>query len=87
MITVVLLWQVFRSGLHGMRVKGDCAFVRWFCPGAHTIVELVDPAPLILQEPMFQSRSVGEYSFGMLTTIGYEGIAHRLGAFFAPRKP
>ena len=79
MITVVLLWQVFRSGpVTGMRVQG--AIAAYLCLGfawahAYHIADLVDPGA-------FNTAGIDvsvaihwiNYSFGMLTTIGYAGI-------------
>ena len=78
-ITVVLLWQVLRSGpVTGMRVQG--AISAYLCLGfawahAYHIAELVDPGA-------FNTGGTDvslaihwiNYSFGMLTTIGYAGI-------------
>ena len=79
MITVVLLSQVFRSGpVTGMRVQG--AIAAYLCLGfawahAYQIAELADPGA-------FNTAGIDvsvaihwiNYSFGMLTTIGYAGI-------------
>ena len=79
MITVVLLWQVLRSGpVTGMRVQG--AIAAYLCLGfawahAYHIAELVDPGAF---NTAGTDVSVAihwiNYSFGMLTTIGYAGI-------------
>jgi hypothetical protein len=79
MITVVLLWQVFRAGpITGMRIQG--AISAYLCLGfawahAYQIAELVDPgafntagADVSLAIHWFN------YSLGMLTTLGYPGI-------------
>ena len=83
-ITVVLLWQVFRSGpVRGMRVQG--AIAAYLCLGfawahAYHIAELVDPGAF---NTAGTDVSVAihwiNYSFGMLTTIGYA----RQGRFLA----
>ncbi len=79
MITVVLLWQVFRPGpVTGMRVQG--AIAAYLCLGfgwahAYHIAALVDPNA-------FNAAGIDvsvvllwiNYSFGMLTTLGYAGI-------------
>jgi hypothetical protein len=79
MITVVLLWQVFRSGpVTGMRVQG--AIAAYLCVGfawahAYHIVELVDPGAFnTAGTDVSVTLNWVNYSFGMLTTIGYEGI-------------
>ena len=78
-ITVVLLWQVFRSGpVTVMRIQG--AIAAYLCLGfawahAYHIAELADPGA-------FNTAGTDvsvvihwiNYSFGMLTTIGYTGI-------------
>ena len=79
MITVVLLWQVLRSGpVTGMRVQG--AIAAYLCLGfawahAYHIAELVDPGAF---NTAGTDVSVAihwiNFSFGMLTTIGYAGI-------------
>jgi hypothetical protein len=79
MITVVVLWQVLRPGpVTGMRVQG--AIAAYLCLGfawahAYHIAELADPGA-------FNTAGTDvsvvihwiNYSFGMLTTIGYTGI-------------
>ena len=78
-ITVVLLWQVFRSGpVTVMRIQG--AIAAYLCLGfawahAYHIADLVDPGAF---NTAGTDVSVAihwiNYSFGMLTTIGYPGI-------------
>ena len=79
MITVVLLWQVFRPGpVTGMRVQGALAAYLCLAFGwahAYHIAALVDPNA-------FNAAGIDvsvvlhwiNYSFGMLTTLGYAGI-------------
>jgi hypothetical protein len=79
MITVVLLWQVFRPGpVTGMRVQGALAAYLCLAFGwahAYHIAALVDPNA-------FNATGIDlsvvlhwiNYSFGMLTTLGYAGI-------------
>ena len=90
-ITAVLLWQVFRSGpVTAMRVQG--AIAAYLCLGfgwahAYHIAALLDPGAF---NPAGRGVSAVSgwvnYSFGMLTTVGYEGIvpvhpvAHTLGS-------
>jgi hypothetical protein len=90
-ITAVLLWQVFRSGpVTAMRVQG--AIAAYLCLGfgwahAYHIAALLDPGAF---NPAGRGVSTVSswvnYSFGMLTTVGYEGIvpvhpvAHTLGS-------
>ena len=78
-ITVVLLWQVFRSGpVTVMRIQG--AIAAYLCLGfawahAYRIAELVDPGAF---NTAGTDVSVAihwiNYSFGILTTIGYPSI-------------
>jgi hypothetical protein len=89
-ITVVLFWRVFRPGpVTWMRVQG--AIAAYLCLGfgwahAYHIVALLDPGAFSTtgSEPTAVS-TWANYSFGMLTTLGYEGIgpvhpvAHTLG--------
>jgi hypothetical protein len=91
MITVVLLWQVFRSGpVTGMRIQGAIAAYLLLAFGwahAYHIAELVNPNAF---NAAGTDVSVAihwmNYSFGMLTTLGYAGIvptdtvAHTLGS-------
>jgi hypothetical protein len=79
MITVVLLWQVLRSGpVTGMRVQG--AISAYLCLGfawahAYYIAELVDPGAFnTAGTDVTVAIHWINYSFGMLTTIGYAGI-------------
>ena len=79
MITVVLLWQVFRPGpVTGMRVQGALAAYLCLAFGwahAYHIAALVD-------RNAFNAAGIDvsvvlhwiNYSFGMLTTLGYAGI-------------
>ena len=63
MITVVLLWQVFRPGpVTGMRVQGALAAYLCLAFGwahAYHIAALVDPTRLTPQESIFRSCSIG----------------------------
>jgi len=90
MMTVVLFWRVFRPGpVTWMRVQG--AIAAYLCLGfgwahAYHVVALLDPGAFrtTSSDPSAVSSWVN-YSFGMLTTLGYEGIgpvhplAHTLG--------
>jgi len=91
LITAVLLWQVFRSGpVTVMRVQG--ALAAYLCLGfgwahAYHIVALLDPGAFIAAGSDVSVISTWvNYSFGMLTTVGYSGIipvhpiAHTLGS-------
>jgi hypothetical protein len=91
MITVVLFWQVFRSGpVTAMRVQG--ALAAYLCLGfawahAYHIAALLDPGSFNAAGSDVSSvTSWVNYSFGMLTTVGYQGIlpvrpvAHTLGS-------
>jgi hypothetical protein len=90
-ITAVLLWQVFRSGpVTAMRVQG--AIAAYLCVGfgwahAYHIVALLDPGAFGAAGINVSLASGWvNYSFGMLTTVGYSGIvpihplAHTLGS-------
>jgi hypothetical protein len=79
MITVVLLWQVFRSGpVTAMRVQG--AIAAYLCLGygwahAYHLVSLSIPGAFNSVGSDVSAVSTWvNYSFGMLTTIGYAGI-------------
>jgi hypothetical protein len=79
MITVVLLWQVFRSGpVTGMRVQGAIAAYLCLAFGwahAYHIAALVDPNAFnAAGNDVSATISWMNYSFGMLTTVGYAGI-------------
>jgi hypothetical protein len=91
MITAVLLWQVFRSGkVTAMRVQG--AIAAYLCLGygwahAYHIAALLDPGAFNSAGSNVSSVSTWvNYSFGMLTIVGYQGIlpvhpvAHTLGS-------
>lgn len=91
MITVVLLWQVFRSGpVTAMRLQGALAAYLALGFGwahAYHIVALLDPGAFNATESGVSAvTSWVNYSFGMLTTVGYQGIlpvhpvAHTLGS-------
>jgi hypothetical protein len=79
MITVVLLWQVFRSGpVTGMRVQGAIAAYLLLAFGwahAYHIAELADPNAF---NAAGTDVSVAihwmNFSIGMLTTLGHAGI-------------
>ena len=90
-ITTVLLWQVFRSGpVTGMRVQG--AIAAYLCLGygwahAYHVAALLNPdAFSSAGSDVSAISSWVNYSFGMLTTVGYTGIvpvhplAHTLGS-------
>jgi hypothetical protein len=89
-ITAVLLWQVFRSGpVTMMRVQG--AIAAYLCLGfawahAYHLAALLDPGAFNPAVGEVAALSWVNYSFGMLTTVGYEGIApvhpiaHTLGS-------
>jgi hypothetical protein len=79
MITIVLLGQVFRSGpVTGTRVQG--AVAAYLCLGfawadAYHIVALADPNAFnAAGTDVSVALNWMNYSFGMLTTIGYAGI-------------
>jgi hypothetical protein len=91
MIAAVLLWQVFRSGpVTAMRVQG--ALAAYLCLGfawahAYHIAALLDPGAFNgTGSDVSAVTSWVNYSFGMLTTVGYQGIlpvhpvAHTLGS-------
>jgi hypothetical protein len=91
MITAVLLWQVFRPGpVTSMRVQG--AIAAYLCLGyswahAYHIAALLDPGAFNAAGSNISAvSSWANYSFGMLTTVGYQGIlpvhpvAHTLGS-------
>jgi hypothetical protein len=91
MITAVLLWQVFRPGpVTAMRVQG--AIAAYLCLGyawahAYHIASLLDRGAFNSAGSDVSSVSTWvNYSFGMLTTVGYQGIlpvhpvAHTLGS-------
>jgi len=78
-ITVVLLWQVFRSGpVTGMRVQG--AIAAYLCLGfawahAYHVVALVDPGAFnAAGSELSAAIHWINFSFGTLTTLGYQGI-------------
>jgi hypothetical protein len=90
-ITLVLLWQVFRSGpVTWMRVQG--AIAAYLCIGvgwahAYHIAALLNPGAFSsVGGDLSAATSWVNYSFGMLTTVGYAGIvpvhplAHTLGS-------
>ena len=90
-ITAVLLWQVFRSGpVTWMRVQG--AIAAYLCIGAgwahaYHIAALLNPGAFSSAgSDLSAATSWVNYSFGMLTTVGYAGIvpvhplAHTLGS-------
>ncbi len=89
-ITIVLFWRVFRPGpVTWMRVQG--AIAAYLCLGfgwAHAfhIAALLEPGAFSRTGSAATAViSWANYSFGMLTTLGYEGIspvnplAHTLG--------
>ncbi len=90
-ITVVLLWQVFRSGpVTVKRIQG--ALAAYLCIGfswahAYHIAALSNPGAFnSAGSDVLLPTSWVNYSFGMLTTVGYAGIipltplAHTLGS-------
>jgi hypothetical protein len=90
-IAAVLLWQVFRPGpITVMRIQG--AIAAYLCIGAgwahaYHIVALLDPGAFdAAGSDASAASSWVNYSFGMLTTVGYTGIAavhplaHTLGS-------
>ena len=93
-ITVVLLWQVFRSGpVTVMRIQG--AIAAYLCLGfawahAYRIAELVDPGAF---NTAGTDVSVAihwiNYSFGILTTMAIRALcpSTQLRIHFAPQKP
>jgi hypothetical protein len=91
MITVVLLWQAFRSGpVTVMRIQG--AIAAYLCLGyswahAYHLAALLDPGAFdAAGSDVSRVSTWVNYSFGMLTTVGYQGIlpvhpvAHTLGS-------
>ena len=91
MIAAVLLWKVFRSGpVTVMRVQG--AIAAYLCLGfgwahAYHLAALLDPGAFnTAGSDVSTVSSWVNYSFGMLTTVGYQGIlpvhpvAHTLGS-------
>jgi hypothetical protein len=90
-LTAVLLWQVFRSGpVTMMRIQG--AIAGYLCLGfgwahAYHLAALLDPdAFRAAGSDVSFAISWVNYSFGMLTTVGYVGfvpvdpLAHTLGS-------
>jgi hypothetical protein len=90
-ITVVLLWQVFRHGpVTWMRIQG--AIAAYLCIGfawshAYHIASLLDHGAFNgAGSDVSLPTTWVNYSFGMLTTVGYQGIlpahpvAHSLGS-------
>ena len=90
-ITVVLLWQVFRPGpITAMRIQG--ALAAYLCLGfgwahAYHIASLLDHGAFSAAGSNISLPTTWvNYSFGMLTTVGYQGIlpvhpvAHTLGS-------
>ena len=90
-VTAVLLWQVFRSGpVTWMRVQG--AIAAYLCIGAgwahaYHIAAVMNPGAFSsVGSDLSAPTSWVNYSFGMLTTVGYTGIvpvhplAHTLGS-------
>jgi hypothetical protein len=90
-ITVVLLWQVFRHGpVTWMRIQG--AIAAYLCIGfawshAYRIASLLDIGAFRgAGSDVSLPTTWVNYSFGMLTTVGYQGIlpthpvAHSLGS-------
>ena len=90
-ITGVLLWRVFRPGpVTVMRIQG--AIAAYLCLGfawshAYHLAALLDPGAFMAAGSNFSTTSTWvNYSFGMLTTLGYQGIvpvhplAHTLGS-------
>jgi hypothetical protein len=91
MIIAVLLWQVYRPGpITRMRVEG--AIAAYLCLGAgwahaYHIAALLDPGAFnAAGNDVSVASGWINYSFGMLTTVGYQGIvpvlpvAHTLGS-------
>jgi hypothetical protein len=90
-ITVVLLWQVFRPGpVTVMRIQG--AIAAYLCIGfawayAYRIAASLDAGAFTgAGSDVSLPTTWVNYSFGMLTTVGYQGIlpahpvAHSLGS-------
>lgn len=91
MISVVLLWQVFRPGpVSAARIQGAIAV--YLCLGfawahAYHLAAIFDPGAFSTAgSSVSHFISWANYSFGMLTTVGYQGIvpvdplAHTLGS-------
>lgn len=91
MVTAVLFWRVFRRGpITPMRVQG--AIAAYLCLGfawahAYHLADLLDPGAFnVAGSDVSAPSSWVNYSFGMLTTVGYAGIvavhpvAHTLGS-------
>jgi hypothetical protein len=79
MIMIVLLWQVFRAGpVTAMRIQGAIAAYLCLAYGwahAYHIAALADPNSFnAAGTDISLSIHWVNYSFGMLTTIGYSGI-------------
>ena len=90
-ITAVLLWHVFRPGpVSGMRILGAIAAylsLGYVWAHAYHIAALLDRGSFNAAGSSISAASTWvNYSFGMLTTVGYEGIvpvhpvAHSLGS-------
>jgi hypothetical protein len=90
-ITIVLFWQVFRPGrVTAARIQGAIAAylaVASIWAHAYHILAILDPAAFsITTANAALSSTWVNYSFGVLTTIGYNGIApvepiaHTLGS-------
>jgi hypothetical protein len=80
MIVAVLLWQVFRSGpVTVMRIQGAIAAYLALAFGwahAYQIAALLNPRSFSYAGNEIPNRvNWINYSFGMLTTLGYGGIA------------
>jgi hypothetical protein len=79
MIMLVLLWQVFRSGpVTSSRIQAAIALYLGLAFGwghAYHIAALLDPGAFrIVASDLAGSVNWIAYSFGMLTTSGYEGV-------------
>ncbi len=81
-VTAVLLWQVFRPGpVTVMRIQG--AIAAYLCIGfgwahAYHLAALLDPdAFTAAGSDVSFAISWVNYSFGMLTTVGYSGFVAR----------
>jgi hypothetical protein len=90
-ITAVLLWQVFRPGpVTVMRIQGAiAAYLSLGYAWAHVyhLAALLAPGSFVAAGSDVSASSTWvNYSFGMLTTVGYQGIvpvqplAHSLGS-------
>ncbi len=90
-ITAVLLWQVFRPGpVTAMRIQGAiAAYLNLGYAWAHGyhLAALLAPGSFAAAGSNVSASSTWvNYSFGMLTTVGYQGIvplqplAHSLGS-------